>query len=143
VVRVAAGHQAGSGSSAPGDAVAAADREDELSQAAGSATGPALVWVTASLTARTLVAELRESTAHTSELVAAVKEYTHMDRAAVEDVDLHEGIESTLTMLGHRLKHGRIAHRIVTGRRGDITVRSQPGSTTFTVSLPVAAAAPA
>jgi signal transduction histidine kinase len=254
---------AGSGSTTPGDAVAAADREDELaasidaigqegwrlaeplaragvdqrwlddlSKAAGSATGAALEWVAASLTARTLVAELHESTARISELVAAVKEYTHMDRAAVEDVDLHEGIESTLTMLGHRLKHGRItierhydrtlpkvtvhgselnqvwtnllanaldavngegtiaittrhtgsgvavdiaddgagipeevqtrifepffttkavgegtglgldiAHRIVTGQRGDITVRSQPGSTTFTVSLPVAARA--
>jgi signal transduction histidine kinase len=255
---------AGAGSMSPSDAVAAADREDELAAsidaigyegwrlaeplaragvdqswlddlagAAGTATGAALDWVAASLTARTLVAELHESTARISELVAAVKEYTHMDRAAVEDVDLHEGIESTLTMLGHRLKHGRvtverhydttlpkvtvhgselnqvwtnllanaldavdgegtiaittrrtgngvavdiedngtgipdelqtrifepffttkavgegtglgldIAHRIVTGRRGDITVRSRPGSTTFTVSLPVAQAAP-
>ena len=31
-----------------------------------------------------------------------------MDRAAVEDVDVHDGIESTLTMLGHRLKQGRV-----------------------------------
>jgi signal transduction histidine kinase len=33
-----------------------------------------------------------------------------------------------------------IVRRIVTGHRGDIAVRSQPGATTFTVTLPVAAA---
>ena len=31
-----------------------------------------------------------------------------MDRAAVAEVDLHEGLESTLTILGHRLKQGNI-----------------------------------
>jgi signal transduction histidine kinase len=40
-----------------------------------------------------------------SELVAAIKDYTHMDRAAVEDVDVHDGIDSTLTMLKFRIKH--------------------------------------
>jgi signal transduction histidine kinase len=33
-----------------------------------------------------------------------------------------------------------IVRRIVTGHRGDIAVRSQPGATVFTVTLPVAAA---
>jgi len=37
--------------------------------------------------------------------VAAIKDYTHMDRAAVEDVDVHAGLDSTLTMLKYRLKH--------------------------------------
>jgi signal transduction histidine kinase len=155
-----------------------------------------------------------------------------MDRAAVAEVDLHEGLDSTLTILGHRLKQGSITverhydrtlprvtahgselnqvwtnlivnaldaldgqgtitittrrstagvavdiadngtlgippeqqtrvfepffttkgvgdgsglgldivHRIVTGHRGSVAVRSQPGATTFTVTLPVAAA---
>jgi signal transduction histidine kinase len=40
--------------------------------------------------------------------VGAVKDYTYMDRAATEEIDVHDGIESTLTMLGHRLKHGHI-----------------------------------
>jgi signal transduction histidine kinase len=82
--------------------------EDWLGQvaaAAGPATGPALEWVAASLTAHTLVGELHESTARISELVAAIKDYTHMDRAAVEDVDVHDGIDSTLTMLKFRIKH--------------------------------------
>jgi signal transduction histidine kinase len=77
----------------------------EVAAAAGPATGAALEWVAASLTAHTLVGELHESTARISELVAAIKGYTHMDRAAVEDVDVHEGIDSTLTMLKFRIKH--------------------------------------
>jgi signal transduction histidine kinase len=82
---------------------------DEVEAAAGPATGAALEWVAASITAHSLVGELHESTARISELVGAIKDYTHMDRAAVEDVDVHDGIESTLTMFGHRLKHGRVA----------------------------------
>ena len=77
----------------------------QVAPAAGPATGAALEWVAASLTAHTLVGELHESTMRISELVAAIKDYTHMDRAAVEDVDVHDGIDSTLTMLKFRIKH--------------------------------------
>ena len=71
---------------------------DEVAAAAGPATGAALEWVAASIAAHSLVGELHESTARISELVGAIKDYTHMDRASVEDVDVHEGIESTLTI---------------------------------------------
>jgi signal transduction histidine kinase len=80
----------------------------QVVEAAGPARIPALEWVAASLTAAGLVAELHESTSRISELVSAIKDYTHMDRAAVAEVDVHDGIESTLTILGHRLKHGRV-----------------------------------
>jgi signal transduction histidine kinase len=78
---------------------------EQVQTAAGPATGAALEWVAASLTAQTLVGELHESTARISELVAAIKDYTHMDRAAVEDIDVHAGLDSTLTMLKYRIKH--------------------------------------
>jgi signal transduction histidine kinase len=78
---------------------------EQVQAAAGPATGAALEWVAASLTAHTLVRELHESTGRISELVAAIKDYTHMDRAAVEDVDVHAGLDSTLTMLKYRVKH--------------------------------------
>src|SRR5207245_1836871 len=81
---------------------------DAVSTAAGPATVAAIEWVAASLSSHTLVEELHESTARISRLVGAVKDYTYMDRAAIEEVDIHDGIESTLTMLGHRLKHGQI-----------------------------------
>jgi signal transduction histidine kinase len=75
---------------------------------AGKALGAALDWVVASLTARGLVSELHDSTARISEIVAAVKDYTHMDRAQTQTIDVHDGIESTLTMLHHKLKRGDV-----------------------------------
>jgi signal transduction histidine kinase len=75
---------------------------------AGPALGGALDWVVASLTARGLVDELHDSTARISEIVAAVKDYTHMDRADTQEIDVHDGIESTLRMLAHELKRGDV-----------------------------------
>ena len=42
-----------------------------------------------------------------SELVGAVKSYAYMDRGELVEVDLHEGLETTLVVLGHKLKHTR------------------------------------
>jgi signal transduction histidine kinase len=75
---------------------------------AGDATGAALAWVAASLAARELAAELTESTERMSHLVSAVKTYAYMDRGEVIDADLHEGLETTLVVLGHKLKHTSI-----------------------------------
>ncbi|QEC48006.1 histidine kinase [Baekduia soli] len=75
---------------------------------AGPATGAALSWVAASLTARGLAAELEESTQRMSDLVGAVKSYAYMDRGDLVEVDLHEGLETTLAVLGHKLKHTSI-----------------------------------
>ena len=58
------------------------------------------------LTAASLVHEVEQSTARISELVKAIKEYSYMDQAPLQEVDLHHGIETTLTILGHRLKQG-------------------------------------
>src|SRR5205814_6026221 len=54
------------------------------------------------------VNELRDSTERMSGLVAAVKAYAYMDRGGVVQADLHEGLETTLTVLGHKVKHTRI-----------------------------------
>jgi signal transduction histidine kinase len=43
-----------------------------------------------------------------SGLVKAIKSYTYMDQAALQEVDVHEGIDATLTILNHKLKHTRI-----------------------------------
>ena len=75
---------------------------------AGPATKKALAWVAASLTARELAAELVESTERMSKLVKAIKTYAYMDRGGVVEADVHEGLESTLIMLGHKLKHTEI-----------------------------------
>jgi signal transduction histidine kinase len=91
-------------------AAAGVNREwlDRVSELAGPATGAALRWVAATLTAGRLSAELCESTLRMSTLVGAVKSYAYMDRGELVEVDLHEGLETTLTVLGHKLKHTNI-----------------------------------
>jgi signal transduction histidine kinase len=42
-------------------------------------------------------------------LVGAVKTYAYMDRGRLVEADLHEGLESTLVILAHKLKHTKIA----------------------------------
>jgi signal transduction histidine kinase len=81
---------------------------DRVAEAAGPATDAAVGWVAATLTAQNLAAELQESTRRMSELVGAVKAYAYVDRGTVVEVDLHEGLETTLAVLGHKLKHTSI-----------------------------------
>ncbi|MGZ4675703.1 MAG: ATP-binding protein [Acidimicrobiia bacterium] len=66
--------------------------------------GPAVEWIAGTASTRALLHELKEATGRVSSLVAAVKTYSQLDRAAVQPLDVTEGIESTLTMLGHKLR---------------------------------------
>ncbi len=79
-----------------------------VKELAGPATEAAVRWVAASLLARELAAELAESTERMSKLVGAVKMYAYMDRGGLVEVDVREGIDTTLTILGHKLKHTTI-----------------------------------
>ncbi len=72
----------------------------------GPALDPALEWIAAALSVEKLLSEVRESTRRVSELVAAVKSYSQMDRGSRQDTDVVEGLESTLVMLGHKLRGG-------------------------------------
>ncbi|MGY1779997.1 ATP-binding protein [Geodermatophilus sp. SYSU D01036] len=67
---------------------------------------PALEWVASTLEAGGLLAEVKESTRRISDLVAAVRSYSQLDRAAVRETDLAEGLESTLAMLAPRVPPG-------------------------------------
>jgi signal transduction histidine kinase len=91
-------------------AAAGVDRDwlDRLAALAGPATDGALRWVAASLSAEGLVAELKQSTERMSALVGAVKSYAYLDRGDLVEVDLHDGIDTTLVILGHKLKHTAI-----------------------------------
>ncbi|HXB15082.1 MAG TPA: ATP-binding protein [Solirubrobacteraceae bacterium] len=79
-----------------------------VGELAGPATEAAVRWIAASLLARELAAELSESTERMSKLVAAVKTYAYMDRGGLVEVDIREGLDTTLTILGHKLKHTTI-----------------------------------
>lgn len=71
-----------------------------------TALAPGLRWICCSLVASSLLDQLDDSARRISHLVRAVKEYTYMDRAPVQEIDLREGLENTLIMLGHKLKQG-------------------------------------
>ena len=72
----------------------------------GDALEPGLEWVASTLAVATLLGEVKESTRRISELVAAVRSYSQMDRGSIQTIDITEGIESTLVMLGHKLRDG-------------------------------------
>jgi len=85
-----------------------ADWLDRLAAIAGPGTSAAVAWIAASLTTRGLAAEIAESTERMSKLVKAIKAYAFMDRGEIVETDVHEGLETTLIVLGHKLKHTSI-----------------------------------
>jgi signal transduction histidine kinase len=72
----------------------------------GSALAPGLEWVASTFSAATLLGEVKESTRRISELVAAVRSYSQLDRASMQQIDVTDGLDSTLVMLGHKLRDG-------------------------------------
>jgi signal transduction histidine kinase len=64
-----------------------------------------LNWLDARLSLHALLKLVDQSTGRVAELVTAIKSYTHMDQSPMQEIDVHQGIESTLTMLGHKLKN--------------------------------------
>ncbi len=66
----------------------------------------ALVWIAASVEIAGLLNEIESSVARISDLVGAIKEYTYMDQAPVQNVDIVKSLETTLTILNHKLKRG-------------------------------------
>jgi signal transduction histidine kinase len=71
----------------------------------------ALVRFAASVEVTSLLHEIESSTSRISDLVGSIKEYTHMDQAPVQNVDIVKSLETTLTILNHKLKHGVAVQR--------------------------------
>jgi signal transduction histidine kinase len=51
-----------------------------------------------------LLDEVGQGASRISEIVKAVKSYSYLDRAAVQEVDVHEGLDNTLVILRHKIK---------------------------------------
>jgi signal transduction histidine kinase len=71
----------------------------------------ALVRIAASVEVANLLKEIESSTSRISDLVGAIKEYTFMDQAPVQNVDVVKSLETTLTILNHKLKRGIVVQR--------------------------------
>ena len=63
-----------------------------------------LARVNAQLAAAKLASEIKAATTRISELVGAIKEYSYMDQASVQEVDVHKALESTLLILKYKLR---------------------------------------
>ena len=58
-----------------------------------------------------LLNEINDCSTRISEIVLALKNYSFLDQAPVQNVDIHQGIENTIVMLNHKLKQGIIINR--------------------------------
>jgi signal transduction histidine kinase len=83
---------------------------DRLAEAIDAgALSDVIAWLAAILQAQDLARDIRAASGRITELVGSVKVYSHMDRAGDRElIDLREGIDSTLVMLGHKLKRKNI-----------------------------------
>jgi PAS domain S-box-containing protein len=80
------------------DAIAAALPADLLEAA--------VAWLCWIMNANDLAEDVVESTRGISDLVNVFKSYSYMDQAPLQYVDIHEGLEDTIKILGHKLKGG-------------------------------------
>jgi signal transduction histidine kinase len=81
-------------------------RLDEVHEAVGDDfLNPALRWLGYAVETEMLMGEIEDATTRISTLLAAAKQYSQMDRAPFQWVDVHDGIDSTLIMLSGKLVH--------------------------------------
>jgi signal transduction histidine kinase len=85
-----------------------ASLEQLLGEIPSSATGDVLSRVNCQLAAAKLAAEIKSATTRISELVGAIKEYSYMDQAKVQELDVHKGLDNTLLILKYKLKKKNI-----------------------------------
>ncbi len=68
----------------------------------------ALNWLGSLVSSISLVCAIEESIARISDLVMAVKKFAYDERSAARELDVHDSLQSTLTILGHKLRLKRI-----------------------------------
>jgi signal transduction histidine kinase len=71
----------------------------------------ALIRIAASVEIASLLDEIESGASRISDLVRAIKEYTYMDQTPVQNVDVVKSLETTLTILNHKLKRGVVVQR--------------------------------
>ncbi|HTY84151.1 MAG TPA: ATP-binding protein [Silvibacterium sp.] len=69
----------------------------------------ALNWLAALLSSMQLVGTIEESIARVTDLVIAVKKYAYDDKNREREIDIHDSIQSTLTILAHKFRYKQIS----------------------------------
>src|ERR1044071_3086949 len=83
--------------------------EQLLGEIPPTATSDVLARVNCQLAAEKLAGEIKTATTRISELVGAIKEYSYMDQAKVQELDVHKGLDNTLLILKYKLKKKNIS----------------------------------
>ena len=85
------------------------DLEEFEGKVPAVALGDALGWVECGIAAERMVGEIASSSERITTLITSVKTYSHMDRSSEHNLtDVREGLDSTLTMLRHKLERKNI-----------------------------------
>jgi signal transduction histidine kinase len=66
----------------------------------------AVHWLGYALETEQLMSDIEDATGRVSSLVTAAKQYSQLDRAALQWIDVHGGLDSTLVMLNHKIGDG-------------------------------------
>ena len=65
-----------------------------------------LTWLDATLNQAKLITETKQGASRITQLVQAIKDYSYMDQAPLQEIDIHEGLNNTLAILTHKLTPG-------------------------------------
>ena len=85
---------------------------DELGPALPASTlGTMLAQFASSARAERMTEAMLDATARIFDLIGAIKDYSYMDQAPIQDVDIPQGIDTTLAMLQSRLEHVGVERR--------------------------------
>jgi len=85
------------------------DLEDIRKSVTNDAFTQVIYWIENLLSSQRIAKDLEEASSRISFLVSAIKSHVHMDRTEdLQPTDIHTGIESTLTLLGHKLREKNI-----------------------------------
>jgi len=88
------------------DSNLAIEHLERYSEAAGAALPTALARFATMLEMERIIGQISHSTHRISTLVKAIKEYSYMDQSPVQEVDIVRGLETTLSILEHKLRKG-------------------------------------
>jgi signal transduction histidine kinase len=72
----------------------------------GSLLGTIIQWLVAISTVYSLVVEISQGAGRISDIVKALKSYSYLDQAPIQEVDVHEGLDNTLIILRSKTKQG-------------------------------------
>ena len=70
---------------------------------------------TSSLRAERIAEAMLDSTARIFDLIRAIKDYSYMDQAPIQEIDVPQALETTLAMLQSRLEHVKVERRYAPG----------------------------